>query len=192
MKKILWLMLAIGSLVAACGGTDDEAAGGTTTTAGAATTLPCLSDACVVPSTSPPGRHALVLRAIDFDAGLVEIANTGLEAFDLAGHWLCGQFNYEPLAETIAPGTSLMVSLDGLGIEASDGELGLYKPLGAQTFSSPDRIIRYVEWGSSGHGRSGVAVTAGVWTDGDFVSGGGANLSSSGDDPIAARDWTSG
>ena len=103
---------------------------------------------------------------------------------------MCGQFNYEPLAETIAPGASLMVSLDGLEIEASDGELGLYTT--TRSFSSADAIIRYVEWGSSGHGRGGVAVIAGVWTDGDFVSGGGANLSSSGDDPIAARDWTSG
>ena len=184
MKKILWLMLALGLLAAGCGGTDDEPTAGATETAGATTFV-------FVPSTAPPGSHPLVLRAIDFDAGMVEIANTGSEAFDLAGHWLCNRPNYRATpAETIAPGTSLMVSLDGLRIEASDGELALYRS--TQSFSSVDTIVRYVEWGSTGHGRSGIAVIAGIWTDGDFVSGGGANLRSSGDDPITAGDWTSG
>ena len=68
-----------------------------------------------VTTTAPPGSHPLVLRAIDFDAGMVEIANTGSEAFDLTGHWLCNRPNYRATpAETIAPGASLMVSLDGL------------------------------------------------------------------------------
>ena len=81
MKKILWLMLALGLLVAACGGTDDEPAGSTTTTA-RATTFVSRTDlfeqpgSVFVPSTS---SHPLVLRAIDFDAGMVEIANTGSE-----------------------------------------------------------------------------------------------------------------
>ena len=144
-----------------------------------------------VPSTAPPGKHSLVLRAIDFDAGMVEIANTGSEAVDLAGHWLGNHLSYMPTpSETIAPGASLMVTLDGLRIEASDGELALYRS--TQNFSDPAKIIRYVQWGSSGQHRSGIAVIAGIWTDGDFVSGGGANLRSSGDDPITAGDWTSG
>ena len=47
-----------------------------------------------------------------------------------------------------------------------EGEIGLYNGNG---FSDPDAILSYVEWGETGHGRSAVAVSAGIWQEGDFV-----------------------
>jgi hypothetical protein len=47
-----------------------------------------------------------------------------------------------------------------------DDELGLYL---SADFANPAAIIDYVEWGSSGHTRSTVAVAALIWTSGDFV-----------------------
>ena len=49
---------------------------------------------------------------------------------------------------------------------AQDGEIGLYN---SNSFGSADAIVSYVEWGSSGHGRSATAVEAGIWVSGGFV-----------------------
>ena len=72
-------------------------------------------------------------------------------------------------------------------MSAGDGEVGLYT---AQSFGSSDAIISYVEWGASGHRRSGVAVEAGVW-DGGTVAGDAARLVATMDIPGAAADWSS-
>jgi hypothetical protein len=44
--------------------------------------------------------------------------------------------------------------------------MGLYS---ANMFNSPDAIEDYVEWGTTGHARSSVAVAAGIWQEGGFV-----------------------
>ena len=53
-------------------------------------------------------------------------------------------------------------------------------------------IVAYVEWGRSGHGRSGTAVAAGVWTDGDFVATTGAttSISAATFPAVAANAWS--
>ncbi len=51
-------------------------------------------------------------------------------------------------------------------VSATEGELGLYS---RNEFNSEDAIIDYVEWGSPGHARSGVAIAAGIWVVGGFV-----------------------
>ena len=51
-------------------------------------------------------------------------------------------------------------------INENDGEFGLYT---TNSFGSSSAITDYVEWGSTGHGRSSVAVGAGIWTTGDFA-----------------------
>ncbi|NIR37905.1 MAG: hypothetical protein GWN73_19365 [Actinobacteria bacterium] len=37
------------------------------------------------------------------------------------------------------------------------------------SFGSADSLVSYVEWGVPGHGRTGVAVEAGIWGEGEFV-----------------------
>ena len=51
-------------------------------------------------------------------------------------------------------------------LSPDSGEVGLYS---ISSFSSSDAILGYVEWGSSGHGRSSVAVAAGIWDRLHFI-----------------------
>lgn len=115
------------------------------------------------------------------------IANRGDGAGSTAGHFICRFPDYFPLpAVELQPGERLAVPLgegevpDLVGvvetvavtsplgpISSRDGELGLYS---TNQFSSSEAIVDYVEWGSSGHARSDVAVGAGIWTAGGFVA----------------------
>ena len=59
---------------------------------------------------------------ITLDEGFV---NTGSAPYDVSGHWLCNRPSSVALpAETIAPGASLMVSLEKLNVDPSSGEIG--------------------------------------------------------------------
>jgi hypothetical protein len=114
------------------------------------------------------------------------ISNRGPGASSTAGHWIC-QFPsyYELPAVDLQPGEKVAIQLGAdpvpelagviatvdvstpIGrISPADGELGLY--LG-NTFNSADTIVDYVEWGTTGHARSSVAVAAGIWIDGGFI-----------------------
>lgn len=114
------------------------------------------------------------------------IANRGDGPGSTEGHFICQFPSYYGLpAVELLPGERMAVPLgDGevpelisvvsivdvaspIGRITSDGgELGLYS---RNEFNSPDAIIDYVEWGTSDHARSGVAVAAGIWTEGGLV-----------------------
>jgi hypothetical protein len=117
---------------------------------------------------------------------MVVITNVGTESANLGGHWLCQRPSYQELPDIdIGAGESVAISLgedafeapagaltidaalDLGGISAADGEIGLYS---SNSFSSAEAIVSYVEWGSTGHGRSSTAVEAGLWDDGGFVA----------------------
>ncbi len=126
------------------------------------------------------------ITSVTFGAPMVVITNVGTEAGNLGGHWICQRPSYQELpAIDVGPGESVAISLGGSvflpppgtltiegqlnigGISASSGEIGLYS---ANAFGSADAIVSYVEWGDTGHGRSGTAVEAGVWDDGGSVA----------------------
>ena len=112
------------------------------------------------------------------------IQNAGSAIGNLNGFALCQRPNYHIFDDIeLAPGEFIAVSLGGdlflpppgaketlsanLGsITTEDGEIGLYS---SGDFGNSSAIVDYVEWGSSGHGRSSVAVGAGIWSTGDFV-----------------------
>lgn len=147
------------------------------------------------PSTvEPPSTTAssavspLVIASVDFDGGVVVVRNDGSTDYDLAGHWLCNRPSYTALPEVIlSPGEIVEVAASAIGITASEGEIGLYT---SRDFGDSTAIVRYVQWGSDGHGRTSVAVEGGVWTDGDFVDNTEQNLTSTGSNPVSAADWT--
>ena len=103
----------------------------------------------------------------------------------------------------LAPGEFDAVSLGGgvflpppgaketttANIKADDGEIGLYSN---PDFGNSDAIVDYVEWGSSGHGRSSVAVGAGIWKADDFVATTGDTVFLFADSSPSdgAEDWT--
>ena len=102
----------------------------------------------------------------------VELINTGAETVNVSSLWLCDFPAYAQVGNltivcgdiNLAPGDVIVVS--GWTVNEDDAELGIYL---SAAFSSPTAITDYVEWGSSNHQRSGVAVAAGIWGQGDFV-----------------------
>lgn len=196
-----WILLgALALVTAACSaGSSDTQTSDPTTTVSASTTVasstPEASTTTIeaeVTTTAAVavGGHPLVIASVDFEGGVIVIRNDGDEPYDLTGHYLCNRPNYSQVpAETIASGGTIEVSAASLGVTSGNGELGVYT---SNSFGSADAIVRYVQWGSDSHGRTSVAVSAGVWAAGDWVDNGGVAIQSSGNDPVSAADWSSG
>ena len=122
---------------------------------------------------SMPTMDSIVINEIN-DNGQIELKNVGTTTIDISSYWLCNFPGYNELSTlNIICGTDLILDPNELvtvevnfNVDSADGELGLYN---APSYSSPTAIVDYVEWGSTGHNRSSVAVSAGIWTTGDFV-----------------------
>ena len=180
MRRFL-LLVALALVAAACGGSDEAASDATTTAPPNGSTTTAIS------TTADGGSAVFAIEMVTFgDGAMVVITNTGAGAGDLAGHWLCQRPSYFQIPDVaLEPGAQVAIALDGEGfapppgavtidavatvgtIDPTSGELGLYS---ASQFDDPTSIVSYVEWGSAGHGRSSVAVAAGIWTDGGFVA----------------------
>ncbi len=112
---------------------------------------------------------------------MIVVTNVGDATGNLAGHFLCQRPAYFGIPDVeVAPGQSVAISTGGsvfqpppdaitldqiatIGtLSPGAGEVGLYK---SANFGSSTDILSYVEWGRSGHGRSSVAVEAGIWSD---------------------------
>ncbi len=165
MRRILGVLLPIALIVAACGGDSDpatttEAAGGSEQTTSPPETTTTITDADV--------GTDFAITEVNFETGMVTVTNVGSETGNLEGHALCQRPSYLTLPDTeLAPGESAQFSSGGLGgLDPDNGEVGLYS---SGSFSSAADILSYVEWGRSGHGRSSVAVEAGIWPDASFV-----------------------
>lgn len=193
----LILPLAVLLLAAACGDDDVPAPSTTTaapttttsaTTATSAATTTSTAATTTVPltATSPPaGNGRFIIQQVVFgDSAHITLINVGSGTGDIAGHWLCQRPSYFQLPSVdLAPGEFVVVTSGGstdpevVGAKATidgsfgrinvaSGEVGLYS---AADFGNSEEIVDYVEWGSGGHGRSSVAVGAGIWEEGAFV-----------------------
>ena len=150
----------------------------TTSTAGATTSAPAEETT----TTTPPVSGArFVLTSISLgDGGMVVITNIGDEAGSLGGHFLCQRPSYFAIPDVEVPAGGFVaistggnafvpppgaITIDEIAaigtLKPADGEVGLYA---SALFGSATDIISYVEWGSSGHGRSSVAAEAGIWS----------------------------
>ncbi len=114
----------------------------------------------------------IVINETDGD-NIVQLKNIGTASLDISGYWLCNFPTYTQLSNLsidgdldLAPGETVDI-LNFTAINKDDSELGLYS---TNSFGSTDAIVDYIEWGSTGHQRSSVAVSAGTWTAGDFIS----------------------
>ncbi|MEA2058500.1 MAG: hypothetical protein U9O63_07250 [Actinomycetota bacterium] len=180
MRRLL-LFVALVLVAAACS-SGDETASDTTTSA-----PPNASTTAAAPTTAGGGSAMFAIEMVTFGEGaMVVITNTGTGAGELAGHWLCQRPSYFQIPDVaLGPGEQVAIALSGDGfappagaltvdavatvgtIDPASGELGLYS---ASQFDDATAIVSYVEWGSAGHGRSSVAVAAGIWTEGGFVA----------------------
>ncbi|MFK7809559.1 MAG: hypothetical protein AB8F74_17275, partial [Saprospiraceae bacterium] len=119
-------------------------------------------------------KAQIVINEIS-DDGTIELMNMGTSMVDVSSYWLCNFPAYEQMSGlTLECGSLMMQPGDILAVanaitfDPADGEMGLYT---VNNFASSDAIINYVEWGSTGHQRSAVAVAAGLWNTGDFLPG---------------------
>jgi hypothetical protein len=126
------------------------------------------------PCTSVAPPLTIVLNRVGESSQIFDIKNISNDTIDVTDYWICRTGNiYNRIGVTIvecgsfnnlmAPGE---VKGLNLSISNTDGELAIYN---AADFDNPDAMIHYVEWGSTGHGRSDEAVAANLWSTGDFV-----------------------
>mgnify|MGYP001827676977 CR=1 FL=1 len=192
-RRISWIVLALALIAAACGDDDDGTAttapAATETTQAPATTVTTPATTQAPPSTTEPvGANPLVIAAVDFEAGVIEIRNDGETPYDPAGHWLCNRPDYLPFPEgVIDPGASITISTQSLNVLAKGGEIGIYT---ARAFENADEMVRYVRWGDASAGRASVAAFAGLWPEGDVVDNAGGAIVSIGSNPVSSADWS--
>lgn len=172
--------------------TDPEPTTTVTTAAPTTTAPPSSTTTSTVPPTAegePPAGAApdfKITQVVFGEAGFIQITNIGNGVGDPGGHWLCQRPVYFELPSIeLAPGQSVWVAADRNDLQfvgnvagvvnaggrmgslaVASGEIALYR---SNDFGSPDAIVDYVEWGTAGHGRSSVAVAAGMWPSGGFV-----------------------
>lgn len=213
MRRFVTLVVVV-LIAAACGSSDSNsttttsATGGNdvTTTSGDATSTTATGGSTDTTSGDNSATDALLVisRVVFGDGGYVSVSNVGGTGGSLDGWQLCQRPAYYAIGPVeVAPGETVhfttggdVAELTGQVIDAngrfgrfsaSGGEIALYAE---NAFGSASAIRSYVEWGSSDHGRSSVAVAAGIWTEGGFVPAEGApGLVSTVAVPTAPEDW---
>ncbi len=137
--------------------------------------------------------QAQVVISEVFADGSFELRNTGTATVDISSYWICDFPRYRALSGlTIECGNlnlganEEVVISDPSLFQSDDSELGLYTN---SDFGSAAGLISYLEWGSTGHTRSGLAIGNNIW-DGNAVAGfaTGESLALNGTGTKAA-DW---
>ena len=114
---------------------------------------------------------------------LIELKNIGDEPLELKGWWFCARQDYTQIPDvTIGPGEFLVAHIGVNGTSTAKDvylpfmltlqsitDLNLYRD---GNFTNPGSMVHYVQWGSvPPTNRLSEAITAGLWTAGDFVPG---------------------
>ncbi|MGI9542758.1 MAG: hypothetical protein ACR2MX_05825 [Cyclobacteriaceae bacterium] len=104
----------------------------------------------------------------------ITLKNFGGTAQDVSSYWICNLKTYAQL-DGLASGDLILdpdetIELDR-PIDDTASDVGLYN---TNAFTSVDAIVDFMQYGNdiAGDGRANVADDKGIWTEGDFVSGG--------------------
>lgn len=111
----------------------------------------------------------------------ITIKNFG-PSTDISGYRLCGLLEYDTFgtaAVTIISGDYALMENDEVtiqwnatsGFNTSASDIGLYLPTGG--FGTAANMVDFMQYGAGGQGREGIAVQAGLWTSGTFLTGTG-------------------
>lgn len=114
----------------------------------------------------------VIINEFQPETNTIELKNIGSTTVDVSSYEACSFPVYDAMEDltlvsgslNMAPGDILVVSGHTMGV--ADDELGIYS---TPSYTNPDAMMDYVEWGSTGHQRSTVAVAAGIWNTGDFL-----------------------
>ncbi|MBO3700831.1 spondin domain-containing protein [Roseivirga sp. E12] len=125
--------------------------------------------------TNPTGQDvSVVLNEVNYASGdWLEIYNNGSEVADLSNYWLClGPGSYQQLS-SLTPQAGSVNNLSAgeylvlpYTMPDEEGGLGLYS---TNEFTNAEALVDFVQWGAGSSAREDVAVSAGLWTAGDFV-----------------------
>ncbi len=170
----------------------------------ALTTTPTFGDTNVVTAA----QASVVINEVEFRGDQVELFNNGDLPVDVSGYFLClAPTTYRQIGGltitnggnlVLQPGEFLVVTYDQLNVGAGlvqgqegTGGLGLYVD---SQFGNANSIVDFVQWGSDGAFREGLAGTANIWTVGDVVpvTGSATNTLSFDGAGNASTDWTEG
>ncbi|MFT7121814.1 MAG: hypothetical protein ACJAZ9_002002, partial [Neolewinella sp.] len=109
--------------------------------------------------------------------GRIEIYNGSNAAVNVSDYWLCDFPAYKRIGDateiTVESGNLMMQPGDFLVVsgfspfDPLDGEMGLYS---SSSFGSAAAMVSYLEYGSAGHTRSGLAISNGFWTADFFLT----------------------
>lgn len=93
---------------------------------------------------------------------------------NIGPYWLCNFPDYDQLEDMVVLDGNLNLAIGSevtvtstVNFPVADAELGLYND---NDFGSATAMQDYLQWGSSGHPREGVANTANLWTPGTFIA----------------------
>ncbi len=147
------------------------------------------------PNPNPPAENvSVVLNEVAYLEGSVEILNNGNTNVDLSDYFLClGPGTYRRIGDlttqgdlNLAPNGFLVVNYN---MPNATGGLGLY--INNSDFTNAATLASFVQWGDAGNSREDVAVTAGLWSAGDFieVSGDADNSIAFDGTGNASTDW---
>ena len=114
-------------------------------------------------------KSQIIINEVNIAGDWVELYNAGTTTIDISSYTLCNFPAYGVIsssAVTLINGSLTMAPGDITVVQwanniSSSGEMGLYEMQGMYTSTS--NIQDYVQWGTGNHGRSGTAVSAGVW-----------------------------
>ncbi len=117
-------------------------------------------------------KAQVVINEVMYHSGdMIELKNLGSAPVDVSTWWTCSFPTYNQISSLTVVSGSTTIPAGGLLVLSGhdmidNGELGLYT---TNTFTSSAAIVDYIEWGSTPHQRSPVAVAAGVWITGQFI-----------------------
>lgn len=123
--------------------------------------------------------QSLRITSVNPNSNEITLTNFGAGE-DFSTFRLCSLFEYETLNSSdisivsgdfdLAMGESVSITWQASnGMDPSGADLGLYLPSGG--FGSAASMVDFVQWGSGGNGREGIAVSAGLWATGTFLNG---------------------
>ena len=182
MRDLMLALVAVALLATACGGDEADATTTSTDVTTTSTEVEQTTSTAAV-RTQPVGASSFfAINEVGLGPdGYVSLTNFTDVPVTLAGLYLCQRPNYIELPDVLVEaGATVRVALgDGAGLEnvvvtnaslgdlnPSDGEIAIYT---SRDFDDSAAIIEYLEWGSTPHGRTNVAIAAGLWPEGSFA-----------------------
>lgn len=126
--------------------------------------------------TAPePCCEDIRITAVDPVEKEITLTNFGSCSTNVGSYQLCGLFFCSLTSSMqlisgsldLAAGASTVLRWNSWNPPAGGSDLALYRP--SPSYTNPDDLLDFVQWGSGGNGREPVAVNKGIWSAGDFI-----------------------